>query len=91
MSISIHIPANLREYTQRQSTVEVQAYEVAEALQALCQRHPPLRDKLLSADGALHSFINVFVDGRGIRDLNGLGTKLVDGNSLLIVPALAGG
>jgi molybdopterin converting factor small subunit len=91
MSIAIHIPANLREFTGRQSKIEVQASEVATALEALCQCHPELRNKLLSADGELHSFINVFVDGRGIRDLNGLATKLVEGNALLIVPALAGG
>jgi len=91
MSIAIHIPANLREFTQRQSRVEVQADEVAQALDALCQYHPELRNKLLSAEGELHSFINVFVDGQGIRDLDGLATKLVDGNVLLIVPALAGG
>lgn len=91
MSVSIQIPANLRAFTAQQSRVVVTGATVAAALDELCQQHPQLRDKLLSAAGELHSFVNVFVEGRAIRELNGLATPLSDGDSLLIVPALAGG
>ena len=91
MPVSIQIPANLRAFTAQQTNIVVVGATVAVALEHLCQQHPQLRDKLLSDAGELHSFVNVFVQGRGIRELNGLATPLSDGDTLLIVPALAGG
>ncbi len=89
--IHIHIPANLREYTDGRTSVEVTGEQVGEALHQLCASYPPIYDRLLSDSGQLHSFVNVFMNGRSIRDLDGLNTKLEEGGSLLIVPALAGG
>ena len=91
MTIRIHIPANLREFTGGLSTIEATGENVGEALCELCTSHPSIRERLLSASGQLHSFINIFVDGHSIRDLEDLNTKLTEGTSLLIVPALAGG
>lgn len=91
MTIRIHIPANLREFTGGLSTVEATGENVGEALRELCTSHPSIRHRLLSANDHLHSFVNVFVNGHSIRDLEDLNTKLTEGASLLIVPALAGG
>ncbi len=91
MTICIHIPANLREFTGGLSTVEVTGENVGEALSQLCASYPSIRDRLLSASGQLHSFVNIFVNGHSIRDLEDINTRLTEGALLLIVPALAGG
>ena len=91
MSVRIHIPANLRNFTDGQSSVQVEGDSVAESLRELSNRYPSLRDKLLAPGGELHSFVNLFVGDRSIRDLDGLATTLAHGDTLLIVPALAGG
>ena len=91
MTNRILIPANLREFTSGQSAVEVTGENVGEALRELSLSYPPIHGRLLTDSGQLHSFVNLFVNGHSIRDLDGLDTKLVDGGTLLIVPALAGG
>ncbi len=91
MTVRIRIPANLREFTERQGTVEVNGSQVNEALQSLIEAYPGLREKLLASDGQLQSFINLFVGDRSVRELEGLATELSPGATLLIVSALAGG
>ena len=91
MTVHVHIPSSLRESTEQQSQVSVSANTVEAAMQQLIAHYPGLDGKLLSATGELHSFVNVFVGERNIRDLQGLATSLSDGQTLLIVPALAGG
>ena len=91
MTVRIQIPANLRQFTDGQSSVEVLEGTVGDSLIELSKRYPSLRDKLLTASDEPHSFVNIFVGGRSIRDLNGMQTPLTAGETLLIVPALAGG
>lgn len=91
MTVHVHIPSSLRESTAQQSQVDVSATTVGSALQQLIAGYPGLEGRLLSASGELHSFVNVFVGERNIRDMQGLATGLTSGQTLLIVPALAGG
>jgi sulfur-carrier protein len=91
MAIQISIPSNLRQYTAQQSTITVNGSDVNEAIQSLIGQFPELRDKLLTDNQQPLSFVNIFVGGRSIRDLDGLGTRLSDDDTILIVPALAGG
>lgn len=91
MTVRVHIPANLREFTDGRSSVELSGDCVQVTLSELTARYPLLHDRLLSSSDELHSFVNVFVGGRSIRDLDGLQTSLAAGDTLLIVPALAGG
>lgn len=91
MTMRVSIPSNLRAHCEQQSSVPVAGDTVAEVLEDLTTRFPELRSKLLSEERGLHSFINVFVNGRNIRDLQGLATGLSENDTLLIVPALAGG
>ena len=91
MTVRIRIPSNLRELTQQQGVVEVSANTVGGALQELVASYDSLEGKLLSSTGELHSFVNVFVGEHNIRDLQGLATELAAGQTVLIVPALAGG
>ncbi len=96
MVVCIHIPSNLRPFSGGNSIVQVEANHVNQALELLVQSWPALRDRIYAEPSQLHSFINVFVGSRNIRDLNGLATALTDTQltapvELLIVPALAGG
>ena len=67
------------------------AVDSSNALSALFARHERLKGQLLSPDGKLRSFVNVYVNEDDARDKQGLATPLKDGDTLLIVPAIAGG
>ncbi len=91
MSVTMRIPTPLRRFTAEKPEVAVEAAAVSGALEELFRRHPPLRSQLLSEDGRLRSFVNVFVNGEDIRFLSGIGTPLAEGDTVAIVPAIAGG
>ena len=57
----------------------------------LVGRHPGLREQLFTADGALHRFVNLYVNGRDVRYLDVLQTPVGDADSVIILPAMAGG
>ena len=88
---TIRIPAALRDHTNGQSSVAVEAPTVAAALQQLATNHPALRRHIYGEDGALRSYVNVFVNQDEIRALDGTATQLKDGDTLFIVPSIAGG
>ena len=91
MSITILIPTALRAFTERHAEVEVHGADVRTALQNLAENHPALKKHLFADENSLRDFVNVFLGSDNIKDLNGLDTKLNDGNTLMIVPAIAGG
>jgi len=87
----IHIPTPLRQYVNKQASVEVTGATVGEALHALVARHPDLRKHLYTEDGKLRSFVNLYVNDEDIRYLQKEATALKDGDSISIVPSIAGG
>jgi molybdopterin synthase sulfur carrier subunit len=90
MAIEVRIPTILRTYTGGAKTVEG-AGDTLEALFVdLDGKHPGLRDRLIK-DGALHRFVNVYVNDEDVRFTGALETKLNDGDSITILPAVAGG
>jgi molybdopterin synthase sulfur carrier subunit len=91
MSVKVRIPTTLRPFTAGQSEVEVDASTVAEVLAALNAAHPGLSDRLVDDDGQLRRFVNVFVADDDVRFLDGLGTAVQDGQTVSIIPAVAGG
>jgi len=91
MAVKVMIPAPLRQFTGGQSSVDVQAMTVGDALAALDQQFPGLRDRLVEPDGRLRRFVSVFVNGKDVRTLQGLETPLQEGDEVGIVPAMAGG
>lgn len=90
MAVTILIPSALRAFTQRQSETDVQASTVGEAIKALAEKYPDIEKHLYNGEN-LRDFINVFLGDENIKKLNGLDTKLNDGDELMIVPAIAGG
>jgi molybdopterin synthase sulfur carrier subunit len=91
MSLTIRIPTQLRTFTGGSGEVQVEAASVGDALKALDAAHPGLADRLFDDSGQLRRFVNVFLADEDVRFLDGLATPVVDGQTLSIVPAVAGG
>lgn len=87
----VRIPPVLRAHVQDQKEVDASGSTVGELLDDLVGRHPGLREQLFTADGNLHRFVNLYVNGRDVRYLDVLETPVSDGDSLIILPAMAGG
>lgn len=91
MSIRVNIPAPLRSYVDGRETVELEARTVKEAIQRLVEDYGGLKAHLLSEQGELRSFVNLYVNQRDIRALEREATELQDGDEIWIVPSVAGG
>ena len=91
MAVTVRIPTTLRPLSGGVSTVEVEAGPLNDVISALDAAHPGFRDRLLDDDGGLRKFVNIFVDDDDVRYLEGLDTKVPDGETVSIVPAVAGG
>jgi MoaD family protein len=91
MSVTVRVPTTLRTLTAGASEVEVDGTTVNQVFQALEARHPGFSERLLDDDGKLRRFVNVFVSDDDIRFLEGLETPVPDGETVSIVPAVAGG
>lgn len=89
--VTIRIPTPLRTYTGGRDEVRVQAVTVGEALAALGAAHDGVLARVLSPEGELRQFVNIFVGARNVRSLQGLATPVAPGDVLSIVPAVAGG
>ncbi|MEM1177146.1 MAG: MoaD/ThiS family protein [Acidobacteriota bacterium] len=89
--VSIRIPTPLRSLTGGAADVSVDADTVGAALQAVEAQHEGLKGRLLTAEGELRGFVNVFLGDDDIRTLDGLGTAVADGASISVLPAVAGG
>jgi sulfur-carrier protein len=91
MSVTIRIPTTLRPMAGGKSTVQVDGVTVGEVLGNLDAAHPGFRDRLFDDDGGLRRFVNVFVADDDVRYLQGLETPVPDGETVAIIPAVAGG
>jgi adenylyltransferase/sulfurtransferase len=89
--VKVFIPTPLRQYAGNQDAVEVEAPTVREALAALTQRHQGLKRHLFDETGALRNFVNVYLNDEDIRYLKRDATPLKGGDTLTIVPSVAGG
>jgi len=89
--IKILIPTPLRQYTGHKDTVEVAGSTVGEALGTLTAKFPDLRRNLFNEEGALRSFVNVYLNDEDIRYLSKDSTVVKPGDTLTIVPSIAGG
>ena len=91
MPVKVIIPTPLRPYAGKQESAELDASTVAEALGALTSRFEELHKHLFAADGRLRSFINVYVNDEDIRYLRQQETCLKEGDTISIIPSIAGG
>ncbi len=91
MSVEVKLPTVLRTHADGQPSVAIEGSTVGEVFQALTAQHPGLKGNLLAESGELHKFVNVYKDDDDIRYLEGLDTKVADGDVLTVMPAVAGG
>jgi molybdopterin/thiamine biosynthesis adenylyltransferase/rhodanese-related sulfurtransferase/molybdopterin converting factor small subunit len=87
----VRIPAALRDYTDGEAAVDVVADNVAAVIDEVAVRHPRLRRHLYTEQGALRSYVNVFVNENEIRSLDGMETRIAATDTIMIVPSIAGG
>ena len=89
--MKILVPTPLRQYAGKQSAVDVPAGTVGEALNALTSTYPDLRKHLYSDEGKLRAFVNLYLNDEDVRYLQKEETAVKDGDTLSIVPSIAGG
>jgi molybdopterin synthase sulfur carrier subunit len=91
MTVKIRIPTTLRVLTDGEAGINVDEGTVAEIFDLLHERFPEFRGRLLDEEGNLLRFVNIFVEDEDVRFLEGLDTPVSDGQTISIVPAVAGG
>jgi molybdopterin converting factor small subunit len=91
MANDVLIPTPLRAYTGKQEVVEVEGNTVGELLQNLTVTHSDLRNHLYNEDGRLRSFVNIYLNDDDIRYLQKEDTPVAEGDTISIVPSVAGG
>jgi molybdopterin converting factor small subunit len=90
-TVTIQIPPPLRPFADQAATLEVEATTVGEALARIGAGREALLSRVLTPEGELRPYVNVFVGERNARHLDGLATALDDGDVVAIIPAVAGG
>ena len=88
---TVRIPPTLRTATDGTKLVEVEGATVQEVVDNLIGRYPELAAQLVGSDGSLNRFVNVFLNDTDVRHLDGLRTPIRDQDSLVLLPAMAGG
>ena len=91
MSTTIHIPTALRQLTAGKSEVVVEAKTAGEALDQLTIQHPGLKKHLYNEQNTLRNFVNVYLNNEDIRYQSGANTPVAAGDSISIIPSIAGG
>jgi MoaD family protein len=91
MAVKVIIPTPLRVFTGKQDFAEFNAATVGEALKHLTSQFRELRKHLFTDEGKLRSFVNVYVNDEDIRYLSKENTAIKDGDTISIVPSIAGG
>jgi sulfur-carrier protein len=90
-SATVKIPPVLRAHTGGEAQVPAEGSTVGDILESLVSAHPDTRDQLFSEDGDLNRFVNIYLNDEDVRVLDGLETAVDDGDSVVILPAMAGG
>jgi sulfur-carrier protein len=91
MSVTVRIPTTMRPLTGGEKQVSVETGTLSDVIASLEAAHPGMGERLLDDDGGLRKFVNIFVDDDDVRYLDGLDTKVADGITVSIIPAVAGG
>ena len=88
---TVKIPPVLRQHTDGQTEVELEGSSIGEVLEALTTAHPETRPQLFGEDGELNRFVNVYLNEEDVRVLDGPGTPVGETDTVMILPAMAGG
>ncbi len=88
---TVRIPPVLRAQAGNQKAIEVEGATIGAVLDALVQRYPSLRGQLLSPEGDLYRFVNVYLNDQDVRYLQALATPVGERDTITVLPAMAGG
>ena len=91
MAIEVKIPTILRTYTGGEKTVDAKGDTLAAVIDDLDTNHEGLKGRLLTDEGALHRFVNIYVNDEDVRFSGSLEAPVSDGDTVTILPAVAGG
>lgn len=91
MPVKVYLPTPLRQYAEGRDVIELDGSTVGEVLNKLVERYNALQKHLFNETGAIRSFVNVFLNNEDIRFLEGVNTKIRDGDTIYIIPSIAGG
>ena len=91
MPVNVMIPTPLRKLTNEKDTVQVPSGTVGSLIAALENQYPGLGNRLTDDAGNVRKFVNIYVNEEDVRFLAGKDTEIKDGDSVSIVPAIAGG
>jgi sulfur-carrier protein len=89
--VTVRVTAILQKLTSGQKSVEAQGATIGDILEDLEAKHPGFKSQMLGDDGKLHRFVNVYLNDEDIRYTGGVDTAVKEGDTLDILPALAGG
>ena len=87
----VNLPNLLRQHAGGQRSVRVEGATIGEVLEALQRQYPGMSGQLVTADGQLHKFVNVYLNDDDVRYMDKLDTKVLAGDTVSILPAVAGG
>ena len=91
MSATVKIPTPLRKLTNNETSVDADGTTVRQIVESLESTYPGMRERLIDDNGDLRHFVNIYLNGEGIRYIDGLKSSVSDNDELSIVPAVAGG
>ena len=91
MAVEVRIPTVLRKFTRGDAVVELEPGTIADLIDQLDSRYPGMKQQLMTDQGDLHRFVNVYVNDEDARYLEKLDTKVSEGDKVALLPSVAGG
>ncbi len=91
MSVEVRIPTVFRKFTAGRPIVEVEAGTLSDVIEELDRSYPGFKEQVLTESGELHRFVNVYLNDEDVRYLEKLETKTADGDTVSLLPSVAGG
>lgn len=91
MAVEVRIPTVFRKFTDQRATIEVDPGTVGDVIDQLDKRFPGFRGQLITDTGELHRFVNVYLNDEDVRYLEKLDTKAAEGDTISLLPSVAGG
>jgi MoaD family protein len=91
MAVTVLIPTPLQKFTNEQASINCTANNIGELIEALESNYNGIKSRICDEEGKPRRFLNLYVNSEDIRFLDGVNTKLQDGDEVSIVPAVAGG
>ena len=91
MAVEVRIPTVFRRFTHNEAVLTVEGGTIADVLDQIDSLHPGFKEQLMTGEGELHRFINVYVNDEDARYLDKLETKVSEGDVVSLLPSVAGG